>query len=221
MSERSRSPSRRPMGTHDVLRPRVGASGKVSSRRSRSSRYRYGFALVDHRRCSKTSASSTAASARIATWRTRRCTSSRTAASAPTRCVPKGTASVVRAFIQHRPTTPWKAWYFTPAFRYERPQAGRYRQHHQFGVEVLGTEDPAVDVEVIALAWRFYEALGLTAISTPDQLHGPRRAVAGRTWNCCEPIWLARRPNYAMSTRRCGMRIHFGYSTARSPGASR
>ena len=77
---------------------------------------------------------------------------------------PEGTASVVRAFIQHQPTTPWKAWYVTPAFRYERPQAGRYRQHHQLGVEVLGTEDPAVDVEVIALAWRFYEALGLKRI---------------------------------------------------------
>jgi histidyl-tRNA synthetase len=75
---------------------------------------------------------------------------------------PEGTASVVRAFVQHNPTTPWKAWYVTPAFRYERPQAGRYRQHHQLGVEVLGTDDPAVDVEVIALAERFYRALGLT-----------------------------------------------------------
>jgi histidyl-tRNA synthetase len=75
---------------------------------------------------------------------------------------PEGTASVVRAFVQHSPTTPWKAWYVTPAFRYERPQAGRYRQHHQLGVEVLGTDDPAVDVEVIALAERFYRALGLT-----------------------------------------------------------
>ncbi|MEO9181522.1 MAG: histidine--tRNA ligase, partial [Acidimicrobiales bacterium] len=75
---------------------------------------------------------------------------------------PEGTAPVVRAFIQHSPTTPWKAWYVTPAFRYERPQKGRYRQHHQLGVEVLGTDDPAVDVEVIALAHRFYEAVGLT-----------------------------------------------------------
>ncbi|MGB8195692.1 MAG: histidine--tRNA ligase [Acidimicrobiales bacterium] len=75
---------------------------------------------------------------------------------------PEGTASVVRAFVQHSPTTPWRAWYVTPAFRYERPQAGRYRQHHQLGVEVLGTDDPAVDVEVIALAERFYRALGLT-----------------------------------------------------------
>jgi histidyl-tRNA synthetase len=77
---------------------------------------------------------------------------------------PEGTASVVRAFVQHQPTIPYKAWYVTPAFRYERPQAGRYRQHHQLGVEVLGTDDPAVDVEVIALAWRFYQALGLTQV---------------------------------------------------------
>jgi histidyl-tRNA synthetase len=77
---------------------------------------------------------------------------------------PEGTASVVRAFVQHQPTTPWKAWYVTPAFRYERPQAGRFRQHHQLGVEVLGTDDPAVDVEVITLAWRFYEAIGLRRV---------------------------------------------------------
>ncbi|MHB8518338.1 MAG: histidine--tRNA ligase [Acidimicrobiales bacterium] len=74
---------------------------------------------------------------------------------------PEGTASVVRAFVQHQPTTPWKAWYLTPAFRYERPQKGRYRQHYQLGVEVLGTEDPAVDVEVIALANSFYRSIGL------------------------------------------------------------
>jgi histidyl-tRNA synthetase len=75
---------------------------------------------------------------------------------------PEGTASVVRAFVQHNPTIPWKAWYITPAFRYERPQAGRYRQHYQVGVEVLGTDDPTVDVEVIALCNSFYSAIGLT-----------------------------------------------------------
>ena len=67
---------------------------------------------------------------------------------------PEGTAPVVRAFVQHHPATPWKAWYVTPAFRYEQPQAGRYRQHHQVGVEALGTDDPDLDVEVIALAQR-------------------------------------------------------------------
>lgn len=78
---------------------------------------------------------------------------------------PEGTASIVRAFVQHRPSTPWRAWYATPSFRYERPQAGRYRQHHQVGVEALGSDDPDVDVEVITLAQRFFEALGLSAFS--------------------------------------------------------
>jgi histidyl-tRNA synthetase len=78
---------------------------------------------------------------------------------------PEGTASVVRAFVQHHPVTPWKVWYLTPAFRYEQPQAGRYRQHHQLGVEALGTDDPTLDVEVISLAWRFYEAIGLRQVT--------------------------------------------------------
>jgi len=72
-----------------------------------------------------------------------------------------GTASVARAFVQHRPVLPWKVWYVAPNFRYERPQKGRYRQHWQVGVEVLGVEDPTVDVEVIALASGFYRELGL------------------------------------------------------------
>ena len=66
---------------------------------------------------------------------------------------PEGTASVARAFVQHHPATPWKVWYAAPSFRYERPQAGRYRQHHQLGLEALGPADPDLDVEVIALAW--------------------------------------------------------------------
>ncbi|HEX3426076.1 MAG TPA: histidine--tRNA ligase [Acidimicrobiales bacterium] len=78
---------------------------------------------------------------------------------------PEGTASIVRAFVQHRPSTPWKTWYAAPSFRYERAQAGRYRQHHQGGIEVLGTEDPDVDVEVIALAWEFFSALGLRQVA--------------------------------------------------------
>jgi histidyl-tRNA synthetase len=73
-----------------------------------------------------------------------------------------GTASVARAFAQHQPVTPWKVWYVAPNFRYERPQKGRYRQHWQVGVEVLGVDDPTVDVEVIELAHSFYrDDLGL------------------------------------------------------------
>jgi histidyl-tRNA synthetase len=74
---------------------------------------------------------------------------------------PEGTASVVRAWVQHRPPLPWKAWYAAPNFRYERAQAGRYRQHHQLGVEVLGSDDPDLDVEVVALAAGFVAGLGL------------------------------------------------------------
>lgn len=74
---------------------------------------------------------------------------------------PEGTASVARAFVEHRPATPWKVWYATPAFRYERPQAGRLRQHHQVGLEAIGSPDPDLDVEVIALGHRFLQALGL------------------------------------------------------------
>jgi len=77
---------------------------------------------------------------------------------------PEGTAPIVRAFVQHRPPVPWRVWYVTPAFRYEQVQAGRYRQHHQLGAEVLGTEDPDVDVELIALAHDFYRQLGLTRV---------------------------------------------------------
>jgi histidyl-tRNA synthetase len=75
---------------------------------------------------------------------------------------PEGTAGVVRAFIQHHPPTPWKVWYAAPNFRYERPQAGRYRQHHQLGIEALGTDDPDLDVEIISLAADLYAGIGLT-----------------------------------------------------------
>jgi histidyl-tRNA synthetase len=74
---------------------------------------------------------------------------------------PEATASVVRAYVQHRPPTPWKVWCVTPVFRYERPQAGRLRQHHQLDVEAIGAADPDVDVEVIALGDAYLDALGL------------------------------------------------------------
>ena len=77
---------------------------------------------------------------------------------------PEQTASVCRAFVQHRPTTPWKVWYAGPNFRYEKPQRGRYRQFDQVGIEVLGADDPYLDVEVIALGWRFFASLGLSQV---------------------------------------------------------
>lgn len=74
---------------------------------------------------------------------------------------PEQTASVCRAFVEHRPTTPWKVWYSGPNFRYEKPQQGRYRQFDQVGIEVLGVDDPLLDAEVIALAADFFARLGL------------------------------------------------------------
>lgn len=74
---------------------------------------------------------------------------------------PEGTAAVARAYLEHHPTIPWKVWYLGPKFRYERPQAGRYRQHHEVGCEAIGTDDADIDVEVISLAWSFYETLGI------------------------------------------------------------
>lgn len=77
---------------------------------------------------------------------------------------PEGTASVVRAFVQHRlhgQSLPQKLWYAQPMFRYERPQAGRGRQFHQFGAEAIGTLDPACDVEMIAIPLEIYRRLGV------------------------------------------------------------
>ena len=78
---------------------------------------------------------------------------------------PEGTAGVMRAVIQHnldRGQLPVKLAYYGPFFRYERPQAGRYRQLQQVGVEAIGVDDPALDAEVVALADRGYRALGLS-----------------------------------------------------------
>ncbi|GAC1404498.1 MAG: histidine--tRNA ligase [Chloroflexota bacterium] len=78
---------------------------------------------------------------------------------------PEVTAQVVRAYLQHGLHTlpqPVRLYYNgLPAFRYDRPQAGRLREHHQFGCEVIGEQDATVDAELIELLWRFYERLGL------------------------------------------------------------
>ena len=81
---------------------------------------------------------------------------------------PEGTAGVVRAYIEHNLQSlgsVQRLWYKGPMFRYERPQAGRQRQFHQIGVEVLGTEDPRSDAEVVALAMDIFANLGLTQLT--------------------------------------------------------
>jgi len=77
---------------------------------------------------------------------------------------PEGTAPVVRAYLgdRQRLGAPFKAYYLTRMYRYSRPQAGRYREHRQFGVEVLGTEAPGADVEVMVVGDALLRSVGLT-----------------------------------------------------------
>jgi len=81
---------------------------------------------------------------------------------------PEGTAGVVRAYVENKlygePDVS-KLYYIGPMFRYEQPQAGRYRQFHQFGIEAFGAVDPSIDAEVIALGYTFYKELGLKEVT--------------------------------------------------------
>ncbi len=81
---------------------------------------------------------------------------------------PEGTAPVVRAYFDahlDRERQPVRLYYIGPFFRYDRPQAGRFRQFHQFGVEAIGDADPRLDVEVIDLGWRWFGALKVSGVS--------------------------------------------------------
>ena len=101
----------------------------------------------------------------------------------------EGTAPVCRAYIEHgmhNQPQPIKLYYLAPIFRYERPQTGRYRQHFQFGYEAIGDEDPTLDAEVIDMAWRFFELLGLKRLSLLLNSIGCRQC----------------RPNYLSSLRQ-------------------
>ena len=99
---------------------------------------------------------------------------------------PEATASVVRAYLEHSMAAREglvKVWYLGPMFRQERPQAGRFRQFYQFGVEAIGSLDPAIDAEVIILNYRILNALGLEglkihidSIGMPDDRKAHRKA---------------------------------------------
>jgi len=81
---------------------------------------------------------------------------------------PENTAAVVRSYLENKlyaEPQPVKLYYMGPMFRYDRPQAGRLRQFHQFGVEVIGAEGPTVDAEIILLAVHFFQQLGLNELS--------------------------------------------------------
>lgn len=98
---------------------------------------------------------------------------------------PEGTAPVCRAYLEHglhNLPQPVKLYYLASIFRYERPQAGRYRQHHQFGYEAIGDDDAALDAEVIDMAWQFFRSLGLHRLSLSLNSIGCKK---------CRPEYLA------------------------------
>ncbi len=106
---------------------------------------------------------------------------------------PEGTAPVVRAYLEHgmhRLPQPVKLSYVASIFRYDRPQAGRLRQHHQFGVEALGEESAAIDAEVISLLLHLYRSVGLTEVSL--QLNSIGDAA-------CRPQYIAELKSYYRS----------------------
>jgi len=97
---------------------------------------------------------------------------------------PEGTAPVCRAYLEHglhNLPQPVKLYYIASIFRYERPQAGRYRQHYQFGYEAIGDDDPALDAEAIDMAWQFFLSLNLRHLSLQLNSIGCKR---------CRPQYL-------------------------------
>ncbi|MEN3186001.1 MAG: histidine--tRNA ligase [Atribacterota bacterium] len=103
---------------------------------------------------------------------------------------PEGTAPVMRAYLEqrfavHEPRVKW--FYLGPMFRYERPQAGRMRQFHQFGFEAIGFESSACDAEVILIAWTIYEKLGLRKLSLEINSLG---------CDCCKPAYVEALKNF-------------------------
>ena len=95
---------------------------------------------------------------------------------------PEGTASVIRSFVEHnlaRPQPVNRLYYLGPMFRHERPQKGRYRQFHQMGAELIGSADPAADVELIDLMVECMKAIGLTGASLELNSLGCRECRPG------------------------------------------
>ena len=103
---------------------------------------------------------------------------------------PEGTAPVCRAYLEHgmhNLPQPVRMFYFCPVFRYERPQAGRFREHHQFGLEAIGDADPSVDAEVVEYAWQLIMSLGLRDVNLFLNSIGDSR---------CRPAYVSQLAHY-------------------------
>jgi histidyl-tRNA synthetase len=113
---------------------------------------------------------------------------------------PEGTAPICRAYVEHgmhKWPQPVKLWYYCPMFRYEKPQAGRYREHYQLGAEALGSASPMVDAEIIAMLGELYAELGL----------GPLRLLVNSMGDAtCRPAYVELLRGYLRGRRTelCG-----------------
>ena len=119
---------------------------------------------------------------------------------------PEGTAPVCRAYLEngmHNLPQPVRLHYFCPVFRYDRPQAGRLREHHQFGVEALGDGDPSVDAEVIELALSLLSEVGLEGLSLLINSLGDRKCRPAYIEVLKEYFW----PNVVSTCPNCPRRL--------------
>ncbi|MEJ7697708.1 MAG: histidine--tRNA ligase [Candidatus Limnocylindrales bacterium] len=159
---------RAPRGTRDLLPGETPAWTRLERL---AGDLRHATAIGGSRpRCSRGLRSSSAASAKSPTsWR-RSCSGSHPAPTSPRPWAlrPEPTAGIVRAYVQHGMHTwpqPVKVYEIGPMFRYDRPQAGRYRQFWQFDIEAIGDPGPAIDAEIVELGSRFYADAGLTGVA--------------------------------------------------------
>jgi histidyl-tRNA synthetase len=109
---------------------------------------------------------------------------------------PEGTAPICRAYLEHGMQNlpqPVKLYYFATGYRYERPQAGRLREFHQFGCEAFGEIDPTLDAEVIDMAWQFYCSLGIS------KLHLKINTIGCKN---CRPAYLNKLKEYYASCQK-------------------
>jgi histidyl-tRNA synthetase len=103
---------------------------------------------------------------------------------------PEGTAPVCRAYVEHgmhKLPQPVKLWYYAPMFRYERPQAGRFREHYQLGCEALGSAEPMVDAEIVGVLDHLFSELGVESL---------RLAVNSMGDAQCRPAYVERLRDY-------------------------
>ena len=103
---------------------------------------------------------------------------------------PEGTAPICRLYVEHgmhKLPQPVKLWYYCPMFRYEKPQAGRYREHYQIGAEAIGSDDPAVDAEVVVMLATIFEELGVEGVTLNMNSMGDKQ---------CRPAYVEKLREY-------------------------